>query len=125
MVRIFENGNPVVNLPVELVVDGALDLKRPTKKPEYLKEVDHVNLGLISEPARGEEILKKLLSSPNIANKHWVYEQFDHMVRLNTLGLPGSDAAVLRVKGSKKALALSVDCNSRYCLPRSISWRTK
>ena len=115
MVRIFDNGNPVVNLPVELVVDGALDLKRPTKKPEYLKEVDHVNLGLISEPARGEEILKKLLSSPNIANKHWVYEQYDHMVRLNTLGLPGSDAAVLRVKGSQKALALSVDCNSRYC----------
>jgi len=105
----------VVNLPVELVVDGALDLKRPTKKPEYLKEVDHVNLGFISEPARGEEILKKLLSSPNIANKHWVYEQYDHMVRLNTLGLPGSDAAVLRVKGSQKALALSVDCNSRYC----------
>ncbi|SVA22243.1 uncharacterized protein METZ01_LOCUS75097, partial [marine metagenome] len=115
MVRIFDNGNPVVNLPVELVVDGALDLKRPTKKPEYLKEVDHVNLGFISEPARGEEILKKLLLSPNIANKHWVYEQYDHMVRLNTLGLPGSDAAVLRVKGSQKALALSVDCNSRYC----------
>ena len=115
MVRIFDNGNPVVNLPVELVVDGALDLKRPTKKPEYLKEVSHVNLGLISEPERGEEILKKLLSSPNIASKHWVYEQYDHMVRLNTLGLPGSDAAVLRVKGSQKALALSVDCNSRYC----------
>ena len=115
MVRIFDNGNPVVNLPVDLVVDGALDLKRPTKKPEYLKEVDHVNLGLISEPERGEEILKKLLSSPNIASKHWVYEQYDHMVRLNTLGLPGSDAAVLRVKGSQKALALSVDCNSRYC----------
>ncbi len=115
MVRIFDNGNPVVNLPVELVVDGALDLKRPTKKPEYLKEVDHVNLGFIPEPERGEEILKKLLSSPNIASKHWVYEQYDHMVRLNTLGLPGSDAAVLRVKGSQKALALSVDCNSRYC----------
>jgi len=115
IVRIFDNGNPVVNLPVELVVDGALDLKRPTKKPEYLKEVDHVNLGFISEPARGEEILEKLLSSPNIANKHWVYEQFDHMVRLNTLVLPGSDAAVLRVKGSEKALALSVDCNSRFC----------
>ncbi|HAK38355.1 MAG TPA: phosphoribosylformylglycinamidine synthase II, partial [Nitrospina sp.] len=65
--------------------------------------------------ARGDETLKKLLASPNIANKHWVYEQYDHMVRLNTLGLPGSDAAVLRVKGTKKALALSVDCNSRYC----------
>jgi phosphoribosylformylglycinamidine synthase II len=115
VVRIFDNGNPVVNLPVELVVDGALDLKRPTKKPEYLKEVDHVKLDSILEPTRGETILKDLLASPNITNKHWVYEQYDYMVRLNTLGLPGSDAAVLRVKGSKKALALSVDCNSRYC----------
>ena len=114
-VRIFDNGRPVVNLPVELVVDGALDLKRPTKKPGYLKEVDHVNGSLIPELERGEEVLKKLLSSPNIGSKRWVYEQYDHMVRLNTLGLPGSDAAVLRVKGSKKALALSVDCNSRYC----------
>ncbi len=115
VVRIFENGNPVVNLPVELVVDGALDLKRPTKKPGYLKNVDHVNLKLASDLALGGETLKKLLATPNIANKHWVYEQYDHMVRLNTLGLPGSDAAVLRVKGTKKALALSVDCNSRYC----------
>lgn len=115
VVRVFENGSQVVNLPVELLVDGALDLRRPTKQPEYLKEVDQVNLTLVSELMRGDETLKKLLSSPNIANKHWVYEQYDHMVRLNTLGLPGSDAAVLRVKGSKKALALSVDCNSRYC----------
>ena len=115
MVRVFNNGSQVVNLPVELVVDGALDLKRPTKKPEYLKEVDHVNLTFVPELVRGDETLRKLLLSPNIANKHWVYEQYDYMVRLNTLGLPGSDAAVLRVKGSKKALALSVDCNSRYC----------
>jgi len=115
MVRIFEQGTLVVNLPVELVVDGALDLKRPTKKPKYLAKVDHVSLDSISELESPGEVLKKLLSSPNIAKKHWVYEQFDHMVRLNTLGLPGSDAAVLRVKGSKKALALSVDCNSRYC----------
>jgi phosphoribosylformylglycinamidine synthase subunit PurL len=114
-VRIFDNGSPVVNLPVELVVDGALDLKRPIKKAEYLKEIDHINLDFILELERGEEVLKKLLSSPNIASKRWVYEQYDHMVRLNTLGLPGSDAAVLRVKGTKKALALSVDCNSRYC----------
>ena len=48
----------MVNLPVELVVDGALDLKRPTKKPEYLKEVDHVKLDSILEPTRGETILK-------------------------------------------------------------------
>jgi phosphoribosylformylglycinamidine synthase len=106
VVRIFQNGIQVVHLPVELVVDGALDLKRPTKKPEYLKEVDHVNLSFVSDLVHGGETLKKLLAAPNIANKHWVYEQFDHMVRLNTLGLPGSDAAVLRVKGTKKSSSL-------------------
>ena len=124
IVRIFDNEKEVVNLPVELVVDGALDLKRPIKKPEYLKDLDHVDLSFIPELVRGDDILDKLLSSPNITSKHWVYEQFDHMVRLNTLGLPGSDAAVLRVKGSKKALAMSVDCNSRYCYLKPFCWRS-
>jgi phosphoribosylformylglycinamidine synthase II len=56
------------------------------------------------------------LGSPTIASKRWVYEQYDHMVRTNTLVRPGSDAAVVRIKGTNKALALSVDCNARYCL---------
>ncbi len=60
--------------------------------------------------------LLELLSAPTIASKRWVYEQYDHMVRTNTMVRPGSDAAVLRVKGTNKALALSVDCNGRYCL---------
>ncbi|MDP7108218.1 MAG: AIR synthase related protein, partial [Nitrospinaceae bacterium] len=115
VVRIFENGNQVVHLPVELVVDGALDLERPAARPTDLDAINRIDLTEIPEPVRGDEVLRKLLASANIASKHWVYEQYDHMVRLNTLGLPGSDAAVLRVKGSKKALAISVDCNSRYC----------
>jgi phosphoribosylformylglycinamidine synthase len=60
--------------------------------------------------------LLALLESPTIASKRWVYEQYDHMVRTNTIVRPGSDAAVLRVKGTDKALAVSVDCNGRYCL---------
>ena len=115
VVRIFENGNQVVHLPVELVVDGALDLERPAARPTDLDAINRIDLTEIPEPVCGDEVLRKLLASANIASKHWVYEQYDHMVRLNTLGLPGSDAAVLRVKGSKKALAISVDCNSRYC----------
>jgi len=55
------------------------------------------------------------LACPNIASKEWVYQQYDHMVRLNTLVLPGSDAAVLRIKDTEKAVAISVDCNSRFC----------
>ena len=57
-----------------------------------------------------------LLESPTIASKRWVYEQYDHMVRTNTMVRPGSDAAVVRIKGTNKAVAMTVDCNSRYCL---------
>ncbi|VAX27491.1 Phosphoribosylformylglycinamidine synthase, synthetase subunit, partial [hydrothermal vent metagenome] len=69
----------------------------------------------LTDPTRGDHALKQLLASPNIASKEWVYEQYDHMVRLNTLVMPGSDAAVMRIPDSQKAVALAVDCNSRYC----------
>ena len=114
-VRIHFEGKEVVNLPTLPVVDGALDLKRETKRPEYLDKIGHLNLKELPEPARGDKAFTKLIACPNIASKEWVYEQYDHMVRLNTLVLPGSDAAVIRIKGTKKAVALSVDCNSRFC----------
>jgi len=114
-VRINYQGEEVVNLPISPVVEGALDLKRPKSKPQYLEAVQHLDLTELAAPARGDEVLKKLLASPNIASKEWVYEQYDHMVRLNTLVLPGSDAAVMRIPDTHKAVALSVDCNSRYC----------
>ena len=59
--------------------------------------------------------LKRLLASPNIASKEWVYRQYDYIVRTNTVLVPGSDAAVIRIKGSRKGLALTVDGNGRYC----------
>ena len=114
-VRIEFKGKEVVNLPTFPVVDGALDLKRETKRPKYLDKIDQVNLKELPEPSRGDKAFLKLLACPNIASKEWVYEQYDHMVRLDTLVLPGSDAAVLRIKGTKKAVAISVDCNSRFC----------
>jgi len=114
-VRIKYQGKQVVNLPISPVVNGALDLKRPKSKPRYLERVQHLDLTELADPPRGDEAIKKLLASPNIASKEWVYEQYDHMVRLNTLVLPGSDAAVMRIPNTRKAVALSVDCNSRYC----------
>jgi phosphoribosylformylglycinamidine synthase len=114
-VRIQFDGKEVVNLPVFPVVDGALDLKREVKHPEYLDQVAHIDLTELPGFSRGDTALKKLLACPNIASKEWVFEQYDHMVRLNTLVLPGSDAAVLRIKDTQKAVAISVDCNSRYC----------
>ena len=114
-VRIQFDGKEVVNLPTFPVVDGALDLKRETKRPKYLDKIDQLNLTELPEPSRGDKAFLKLLACLNIASKEWVYEQYDHMVRLNTLVFPGSDAAVLRIKGTKKAVAISVDCNSRFC----------
>ena len=114
-VRIQFDGNEVVNLPTFPVVDGALDLKRETKRPKYLDKIDQLNLTELPEPSHGDKAFLKLLACPNIASKEWIYEQYDHMVRLNTLVFPGSDAAVLRIKGTKKAVAISADCNSRFC----------
>jgi len=114
-VHINFEGKEVVNLPTFPVVDGALDLKRDTRRPEYLDQIGQLNLRELPEPERGDKAFIKLISCPNIASKEWVYEQYDHMVRLNTLVLPGSDAAVLRIKDTKKAVAISVDCNSRFC----------
>ena len=114
-VRIQFEEHEVVNLPISPVVDGALDLKRPAKRPEYIDKVVYTNLNDFLDFSRGDTALKKLLSCPNIASKEWVYEQYDHMVGLNTLIVPGSDAAVLRIKDTNKAVAISVDCNSRYC----------
>ena len=61
-----------------------------------------------------EETLIKLLKQPTIASKEWVYDQYDYMVRTNTVVAPGSDAAVVRIRGTRKALAMTTDCNSRY-----------
>jgi phosphoribosylformylglycinamidine synthase len=65
-------------------------------------------------PEDYNEVLLKILSSPNIANKNWVYEQYDTQVRTNTVILPGADASVVRIKGTNKALSMKTDCNARY-----------
>ncbi len=114
-VKILHEGKVAAHLPVSAVVDGALAVQRPSQRPPYLDSVTELDLTALQAPERGDEALEKLLASPNIANKRWVYEQYDHMVRLNTLVLPGSDASVIRVPGARKALAISADCNSRYC----------
>src|SRR6266516_8011633 len=59
--------------------------------------------------------LLQLLATPNIASKRWVFRQYDHMVRTNTAVLPGADAAVVRIKETRRALAMSLDGNGRYC----------
>ncbi len=110
---ISHGGRTVLDLPVKAVVEGGLAVTRPTKRPANLDDNQKLDLTKIEIPDTGKT-LKHLLATPTIAHKGFVWEQYDHMVRLNTLVLPGSDAAVLRVPGTQKALAISVDCNSRY-----------
>jgi phosphoribosylformylglycinamidine synthase len=87
----------------------------PHRKPKYLRELNKLALSKIPEPKDYNQVLLKLLNAPSISNKAWVYEQYDHMVGTNTVVLPGSDAAVLRLKGTHKGIAATTDCNSRYC----------
>jgi phosphoribosylformylglycinamidine synthase len=115
LVTIRDNGQIVARIKAhELTQAPILDM--PYKKPQYLKGLDRLELKKIPQPKDYHQVLLKLMAAPSIADKSWVYEQYDHMVQTNTLVLPGSDAAVIRIKGSKKALAATTDCNSRYCL---------
>jgi hypothetical protein len=114
--RVKKDGQVVVNIPADsLVVGGGAPVyQREAKEPEYLKEVRKFNPREIQQPRDLNDVFLKMLSSPNIASKEWVYEQYDTMVQTNTVVLPGGDAAVVRIKGTNKALALKTDCNSRY-----------
>lgn len=115
-VKIYHKGNLEADIPAEPLVlgGGAPVYKRETKEPSYFKETRNFDFNFLPEPQNYNEVLLKLLSSPNITNKNWVYTQYDTQVRTNTMLLPGGDASVIRIKETKKALAMKVDCNGRY-----------
>jgi phosphoribosylformylglycinamidine synthase II len=114
LMRVRERGTVVAEIPTGALTDDAPVYKRPMTMPSYLAEVQA--LSLPDKPSASDgDALRALLASPAIANKRWVYRQYDHMVRTNTLVLPGMGAGVVRVKGTNRALALSVDGNGRYC----------
>lgn len=101
--------------PQDLALGGNVPVYiRDTKEPEYLKETKSFDLKKIPEPECVSSAFEKIFSSPNIASKRWVYEQYDSMVRTNTVVEPGSDAAVIYIKGTNKAIATKTDCNGRY-----------
>jgi len=104
----------VARLPVDFVVNGFPVYDREYVRPKYL---DNIDLDINNIPEKNiEDSFKTLLASPNICSKKSVFRQYDHQVQLNTLVKPGEgDAAVLRLKDSKKALSFSIDCNSRHC----------
>jgi phosphoribosylformylglycinamidine synthase II len=113
--EILANQHTVSDIPISLITDEAPVYSRPLKKPAYLKASRKLNLSSIPIPKDLGSVLLKLLSSPTLSNKRWIFEQYDHMVRTNTITPPGSDSALIRIKGTKKAIALTTNCNSRYC----------
>ncbi|HSU15828.1 MAG TPA: phosphoribosylformylglycinamidine synthase subunit PurL [Longimicrobium sp.] len=114
---IRENGVVIVDIPGEPLVEGCPTYTRQgVESPEIaaLREWDASTLSPAFEESDPTWTLRQLLDSPSIASKRWVYEQYDSTVRTNTVVGPGSDAAVLRLRGTNKAVAMTVDCNGRY-----------
>ena len=114
-IRVREGGSIVADIPVSFLTDDAPAYSRPSKRPAWIDEAARLDLNEIPEPADYNEIIVRLLGSPNISSRRWIYRQYDHMVRTDTVVLPGSDAAVVRIKGTGKAIALTTDCNPTYC----------
>jgi phosphoribosylformylglycinamidine synthase II len=114
MLRVLENGKVVAEVPAKSLAEGVPIIKREGKRPAYLDEPG-IDPSQIKIPQDLNEILRKLLASSNIMSRAWIYEQFDQTVRTDTVVRPGSNAAVLRIKGRKQGIAFTTDCNSFYC----------
>ncbi len=113
--ELYWHGERVADMPIAPVSEEAPMLDRPTKRPAYLDEI--ADKGIDDFPnVDNQEAFEKLISSIEVVDKSWVYDQYDSMVQTNTAKHPGSlDASVIRIKETGKALAMSSDCNPRYC----------
>ena len=116
-IKYYMNGELVADVPAESLVlgGGAPVYEREYTEPAYFKEIKNFNPDSIPVPGDLKEIAYQLIQLPNIASKRWIYQQYDSMVGTgNTQTNEPSDAAVVRVHGSEKGLAVTTDCNSRY-----------
>jgi phosphoribosylformylglycinamidine synthase len=113
--RVLEHGEMVAEIPNDALTDEAPVYRRPIEAPPARPARASSLVASHGAPEDFGATLETLLATPNIASKEWVYHQYDHMVRTNTVVLPGSDAAVLRVKETRRALAMTLDSNARYC----------
>ena len=113
--ELYWYGEKVADVPVDPVSEEAPILDRPTKRPSYLDEIKDITIDDFDRVSN-QEAFEKILATNEVVDKSWVYEQYDSMVQTNTQKHPGSlDASVIRVKENGKALAMSSDCNPRYC----------
>ncbi|OME89193.1 MULTISPECIES: phosphoribosylformylglycinamidine synthase subunit PurL [Paenibacillus] len=112
--KLIHHGEVVGDMPVKALVDECPIYNKPSQEPAYYKEQAAVDTLRYEEVKDLGGALKKVLGSPSLASKAWVYNQYDYMVRTSTAVRPGSDAAVVTVHGTRKALAMTTDCNGRY-----------
>jgi phosphoribosylformylglycinamidine synthase II len=108
-------GTEVCTLPVAALTEAAPVYRRPAEEPARLEELQRLDVREVPEPEDFTHTLLTLLESPNLCAREWVYRQYDQLVGGNTVVRPGGGAAVVRIEGTRRALALTVDCNSRYC----------
>ncbi len=110
------NRKVVVNLPISILTSDCPTYKRPIRKPKSAKGIKRPNRAQLKKiKYDAKELFTKLIKDENLCSREWVYNQFDHMVGTNTVTMPGSDSAVVRIKGTKKAVCLTTNCNSSYC----------
>ncbi|MCD6385276.1 phosphoribosylformylglycinamidine synthase subunit PurL, partial [Candidatus Sumerlaeota bacterium] len=115
LMRVKSNGKVVAEIPAAKISSDSPCYIREAQRPAYLEQVEIFSSERIPEPEDYTRTLQRLLSSPTIASKRWIYEQYDYMVQTNTVLGPGENAAVLRVRGTDKALGITADCNALYC----------
>jgi phosphoribosylformylglycinamidine synthase subunit PurL len=120
--RVIHDGETVADIPVSALTDEAPRYERPMKavasgqeKSDSARRLTGDGQRTTDEAQNYNSSLMRLVAAPNIASKEWVYRQYDHMVRTNTIVLPGADAAVVRIKETRRALAMCLDGNGRYC----------
>src|SRR5262245_19008821 len=136
--RVLHKGEVVADIPNKALTDEAPRYNRPQRPfavstedvtPKIEAAVSYLKSQISNPKSQASNlksvagggsqvftvILRRLVASPNLASKRWVYRQYDHMVRTNTVVPPGSDAAALRVKETRRSLAMTLDCNGRYC----------
>ena len=115
VLRVLDHGRVVAEVPARALADGAPAYRRSMAPPEESGDGRQLDLSTVPLPEDYSRTLLDLLRSPNIACKEGIWERYDHMLFLNTVIPPGSDAIVLRLPGGKRAIALSTDGNGRYC----------
>ena len=114
-VRIHDHGTLVADVPAVALTDEAPVYRRPMREPAWQRDVQRLPLETIGDPVPAQEAFEALLDSPIIASKRWAYHQYDHTVGTNTIAQPGTASGVVRLKGSTRGLAVSVDGNGRFC----------